>query len=82
MRKLKNELQEIEEEAVFFAQDNGVSILYGKEFSLHVTEQETIQYPSATDPRRKELEVISQKIWHLGKRLGYASRKAKEVFAG
>ena len=63
--KLKNELQEIEEEAIAFAQDNRVSILYGKEFILHVTEQETIQYPYATDPKRKYLEELVKQtgIW-------------------
>ena len=63
--KLKNELQEIEEEAIAFAQDNRVSILYGKEFILHVTERETIQYPYATDPKRKYLEALVRQtgIW-------------------
>ena len=63
--KLKNELQDIEVEAIDFAQDNRVSILYGKEFILHVTEQETIQYPYATDPKRKYLEELVRQtgIW-------------------
>ena len=93
-RKLKNELQDIEEEAVFFAQDNGVSILYGKEFSLQVTEQETVQYPYAKDPGRKELESLVKKsgIWenvsvmHLSKLKKYLrdnmfDKKLMDVFS-
>ena len=65
MTKLKNELQDIEEEAISFARDNRVSILYNKGFILQVTEQEEIKYPYSTDPRRKELEalVIQNGIW-------------------
>ena len=63
--ELKKELQEIEEEAIDFAQDNRVSILYGKDFILQVTEEETIKYPSSTDPGRKELESLVKQmgIW-------------------
>ena len=64
-RKLNKELQDIEEEAISFARDNRVSILYNKGFILQVTEQEKIKYPSSTDPGRKELEalVIQNGIW-------------------
>ena len=92
--KLKKELQEIEEEAIDFAQDNRVSILYGKDFILCVTEEETIKYPSSTDPGRKELEALVRQtgIWesvsvmHLSKLQKYLrnnmfNKKLMEVFS-
>jgi hypothetical protein len=92
--KLKNELQEIEVEAIDFAQDNRASMLYGKEFILYVTEEETIQYPSSTDPGRKELETLVRQtgIWesvtvmHLAKLQKYLrnnmfNKKLMDVFS-
>ena len=65
VQQFQNELQEIEVEAIDFAQDNRVSVLYGKDFILCVTEEETIKYPSSTEPGRKELESLVKQmgIW-------------------
>jgi hypothetical protein len=65
MIKLEKELQEIEDKAITYAKENRVSILYGKDYSLRVTEQEKIKYPYAKDPGRKELEELVKQtgIW-------------------
>jgi hypothetical protein len=62
MTKVNNELQERENETITYAKENRVSILYGKEFTLQVTEVEKTQFPYATDPRRKDLESLVKQM--------------------
>jgi hypothetical protein len=94
VQQVQNELQEIEEEAAAFAQDNSISILYGKDFIMNVIEEETIKYPLSTDPNRKELEALVRQtgIWervsvmHLAKLQKYLrdnmfNKKIMDVFS-
>ena len=94
VRELNKGLQKLEEEAIDFAHDNRVSILYGRDFTLHVTEEEIIKYPSSTDPGRKELEALVRQtgIWdsvsgiHLTKLQKYlrentCNKKLADVFS-
>jgi putative RecB family exonuclease len=62
IKEIENELEEIKEVVIKYAEDEGLEIIIGSDYQLKISEKQKVSFPAKNSEGRKTLEEILRKL--------------------